>query len=62
MEKIKKECIIVPVFYYEDENGYIILDTEEMNNSFQTKMEELYRTTKKAKHKHFKEKYHGKEK
>lgn len=62
MEKIKKESITIPVFYYEDENGYIIIDTEEMNNSFKTKMKELYNTTKKAKHKHFKNKYNEKEK
>ena len=62
MERIKKDSIIVPVFYYEDKNGYIIIDTEEMTDIFEKKMKELYNTTKKSKHKRFKEKYNGKEK
>ena len=29
-EKLNKQSLLIPVYYFEDENGYIILDKEEM--------------------------------
>ena len=55
-EKIK-QSIIIPVYYYEDENGYIVIDKESMTDHFNTKMENLYKSTKKGQHEEFNKKY-----
>ena len=41
MKKNIKESIITPIFYCEDENGEIIIDTDEILNYFKTKMGQL---------------------
>tara|TARA_R100000808_G_C2154151_1_gene164939 strand:+ start:438 stop:626 length:189 start_codon:yes stop_codon:yes gene_type:complete len=60
MEKIKKTELMIPVYYYEDEHGYVIIDKEEMKNSFNQKMDELYRSTKKSQHELFTKKNYEK--
>ncbi len=60
MEKIKKTTLTIPVYYYEDDEGYVIIDKEEMENSFNQKMEQLYRSTKKSEHEKFNKKHYEK--
>jgi len=57
MEKLNKQTLLIPVYYFEDENGYIILDKEEMIRTFNNKLNDLYNNTKKAKHERFKTRY-----
>lgn len=52
-EKLNKQSLLIPVYYFEDENGYIILDKEEMKKTFDRKLKDLYNNTKKAKHERF---------
>lgn len=60
MEKIKINSLTIPVYYYEDEQGYIIIDKEEMEDSFNQKLDELYRSTKRSEHERFNKKKHEK--
>ena len=57
MEKLSKHTLSIPVYYFEDENGYIILDEEEMKKTFDKKLTELYNNTKRAKHEKFNKKF-----
>ena len=40
-ERFLPTLLTIPVFYIEDENGEIIIDTDEILNYFKTKMGEL---------------------
>ncbi len=57
MEKLNKQNLLIPVYYFEDEGGYIILDKEEMTKIFNDKLTDLYNNTKKAKHERFENRY-----
>jgi hypothetical protein len=57
MEKLIKQNLLIPVYYFEDESGYIILDKEEMKKTFDRKLKDLYNNTKKAKHERFENRY-----
>jgi hypothetical protein len=39
--KNHQEQIIIPVYYYEDEDGQLVYDFEEMANEFEMKLSEL---------------------
>ena len=56
-EKLNKQSLLIPIYYFEDENGYIILDKEEMKKTFDNKLTELYNNTKRAKHERFNKKF-----
>ena len=43
------ESIIIPIYYYEDNNGYKILDTEAMHSELNIQLKFLYASTKKGK-------------
>ena len=60
MEKIKKIHLNIPIYYYEDKEGYIIIDKEEMTKSFNQEMDDLYRSTKKSEHERFNKKHYEK--
>jgi len=56
-EKLNKQSLLIPIYYFEDDQGYIILDKEEMKKTFDRKLKDLYNNTKKAKHERFNEKH-----
>lgn len=56
-EKLNKQSLLIPIYYFEDENGYIILDKEEMIKTFNNKLQDLYNNTKKGKHEEFNKRY-----
>ena len=45
MERIKKDILTVTVYYYEDPDGYIVLDEDMMIKEFHRKLENLYEST-----------------
>ena len=49
-----KETIEIPVYWYEDENGYKTIDFEEMRSVFEYELKYLYLGTKKGKNEQFK--------
>jgi hypothetical protein len=52
-----KETIEIPVYWYEDENGYKTIDFEEMRSVFEYELKYLYLGTKKGKNEQFKKIY-----
>jgi hypothetical protein len=52
-----KESITIPIYWYEDENGYKIIDFKEMRDVFEYELKHLYLGTKKGKHEQFKKEY-----
>lgn len=53
-DKELKEQIIIPVYYWEDEEGYKVIDHEEMRKTFETKLKALYLDTKLGKKEFYK--------
>ena len=61
MERIKKDILTVTVYYYEDPDGYIVLDEDMMIREFHRKLENLYESTKLGKQSYYNDKYNQKE-
>lgn len=61
MEKIKRDVILVTVYYYEDPDGYIVLDEDQMIKEFHNKLESLYESTKHGKRDYFESKFNQNE-
>ena len=56
MEKKPKNIISIPVFYYENEEGRIVIDNEYMREYFENQLKKIFLDTKLGKEKFWEEK------
>lgn len=49
-----KECLMIPIYYWEDEDGNAIIDTKEMKKIFELRLKNLYLETKLGKREFYK--------
>lgn len=53
-DKNLKDQLIIPVYYWEDEDGYKVIDKEEMRKTFESRLKTLYLDTKLGKKEFYK--------
>tara|TARA_Y100001938_G_C7735726_1_gene256885 strand:- start:189 stop:419 length:231 start_codon:yes stop_codon:yes gene_type:complete len=56
MEKKPKTAITIPVFYYENEEGRIVIDNEHMRKYFENQLKKIFLDTKLGREEFWKEK------
>ena len=56
MEKKPKTIITIPVFYYENEEGRIVIDNEHMREYFENQLKKIFLDTKLGREKFWEEK------